>query len=174
MVMRNVSSDGANFSGLGGLEEGESVTYFVGNLGPVDAIVRWIKADSFGVQNVGTMGGSPATSPEFPYRSVRIPFVAEARLYSGGLAASATLYNFSQGGACVASSVGLSNGELVTLELADFAIEAAEIKWLSGRQAGVKFARSLDRQTMQLVLDRLQHRTAPDKVSPGSCGIRAA
>lgn|SRR3990167_178760 len=162
VVMRNVSSDGASFSGLEGVQEGEGITYFVGNSGPVDAVVRWTNDDSFGVQNV--IGGEDltGTGAKFPYRSVRVPFVTEARLFSRGRAASATLYNFSQGGACVASSVQLTHGELVTLELAGLAIEAAEIKWIRGRQAGVKFARSLDRQTMQMLLDQLQRRPVSD------------
>lgn len=170
VVMRNVSSDGASFSGLEGLQEGDGVTYFVGTSGPVDAFVRWTKDDTFGVQNVIGAEDLIGTGAKFPYRSVRVPFVTEARLFSRGWAASATLYNFSQGGACVASSVQLTHGELVTLELAGLAIEAAEIKWIEGRQAGVKFARSLDRQTMQMMLDQLQCRP----VSDGSRDLRTA
>lgn len=174
VVMRNISADGASFSGLEGLLEGEIVTYFVGSSGPVDAWVRWTKDDTFGVQNV--IGGEDLVGmrPEFPYRSVRIPLVAEIRLYSRGSAASATLYNFSQGGACVASSIALSRGELVTLEIAGRAIEAAEIKWTEGRQAGVKFASSLDRLTMRKTLDRLQSRPRSDEDRPVRSDVRTA
>lgn len=172
VVMRNVSSDGASFSGLEGLQEGEWITYFVGTSGPVDAVVRWTKDDKFGVQNVVEVENLAGSGSNFPYRSVRIPFVAEIRLYSCGWRTSATLYNFSQGGACVASSAHLARGELVTLELAGLVIEAAETKWIKGRQAGVKFAKSLDRQTMQMTLDQLQCRPASDETFRGDRDVR--
>lgn len=174
VVMRNVSSDGASFSGLAGLQQGEGVTYFVGTSGPVDAIVRWASGGSFGVQNAVRLEDLAGCDPEFPYRSVRIPLVTEVRLYRRGSGTPATLYNFSQGRACVASSAQLAVGELVTLKLAGLVVEAAEIKWISGRRAGVKFARSLGWQTMQVALGQLQFRPAYGKESPGDCGIPAA
>src|SRR3546814_234932 len=84
VVMRNVSTDGASFSGLSGLQIGEGVTYFVGTSGPIDAVVRWTDSDSFGVHNVIEVENLAGSGPNFPYRSVRIPFVAEIRLYSCG------------------------------------------------------------------------------------------
>ena len=172
-VMRNVSSDGASFSGLEGLSSGDEIIYFVGNSGPINAVVRWSDGDLFGVQNLFAADGLTVANLNFPYRSVRIPIVTETRLYSRGSATSVTLYNFSQNGACVVCPIELKLGELVTLELVGLTIEAAEIKWIEGRQAGLKFAKALDQRTMRIALDRLQSRSATGDVLTRNSGNRS-
>lgn len=168
-VMRNVSSEGASFSGLEGLNSGDEVIYFVGNSGPINAVVRWSDGELFGVQNLFAADGLTVADLNYPYRSVRIPIVTETRLYSRGSATSVTLYNFSQSGACVVGPLELTRGELVTLELVGLTIEAAEIKWIASRQAGLKFAKALDQSTMRFALDRLQsRRAADDALSPSA------
>lgn len=156
VFLRNVSHDGASFCGSGGQVVGDHIEYCVGDLAPVEAIVKWVDGRNFGVSNISSRIEDLSLSNGFGYRSARLPLRSAITLYLRSLCLEARLRDLSQSGACIAAWVRAEPGELVSIVVGGVCIEAATVKWTRGDRIGLKFARPLDQATMCRMLGGLQ------------------
>lgn len=153
-IMRNISPDGACFSGQANAIVGQQISYAVGDSDPIEAEVVWIEGDNFGVRNFETIVDLNFCSGR-PYRSVRLPLQADARLYIAGERFDGVVRNVSQQGICVDNPGFLTDGQLITIEIGGLEFQAAVVKWANADRAGVRFARPLDKAVMTQVIEKL-------------------
>lgn len=155
-LLRNISTNGASFKGELDLRIGDTITYVAGDSDPRLAKVVWIKDGMFGVEKIEP-GPDCFTKRSTPYRSVRAPISATAKIFAMGRDHSAVVLNLSQSGACVRSEAPITRGQLVTLQMDEFTFDAAEVKWSSQGRLGLKFSNSMNVGTLSLALKRLQY-----------------
>lgn len=158
VTMRDVSPEGARFDGLAGLSIGQEIQYCVGDSEPIFGLVKWTEGKSFGVKNAVEWIENLAEASSQDYRSVRLPVMASVDIYFLGYRFEGLLRNLSQRGACVESSIFLRSGELLTLEFGGLVLEGAEVRWVEGTRAGVRFAKPLDSKTISQTLENIQCR----------------
>lgn len=164
-IMRNISPEGACFSGQANAIVGEYITYAIGDSDPIEAEVVWIEDSNFGVRNVEAIEDLNFCSDR-PYRSVRLPLQAPVKLYVAGNRFEGIVRNVSQQGVCIDNPGFLSDGQLITIEIGGLEFQSAVVKWANAGRAGVRFATPLDKVAISQVIEKLSSPpTGPKKTS---------
>jgi len=156
--MRDVSHGGASFEGLGDLTLGQDLAYCVGDSEPILARVKWCDGDKFGVQNVVEWIDDLTFASSKPHRALRLPVRAAVRLFYFGCYFDGLLRNLSQTGACIDADIFFQPGEILDLQIGNVSIEGAEVQWTEGTHTGIRFAQTIERETISQALSQLQCR----------------
>ena len=150
--MRDISHSGASFRGIDMCHVGDEIAYFVGDLGPTIATVKWVDGDVIGVENNSSIQSDLSLRTAHPYRTVRIPVDCAVSIYVNGFRTGAILRDISNTGACIMADRELAKGELLSMKIGRVTVEEATVKWVEDGKCGLKFKAPLDQKVVAAIL----------------------
>lgn len=150
-IVADLSYEGCGIETAAPLEPGQAVKLSVLRRGAIDAEVRWARDGRAGL-------GFPVRSeaPPRPRKSVRVSVAAEMTLRRLGKGAyQCRLFDLSPDG-CKAEMIERPLvGERAVVRLPGIEPLEAEVRWVEGSNAGLKFERSFHPAVFELLLARL-------------------
>jgi len=151
VAVTNLSYEGCGIETAAPLERGQAIKLSVLRRGAVDAEVRWVKDGRAGL-------GFPvkADTPPQPRKAKRNSVDAEVTLRRmGKIAYQCRLFDLSPDG-CKAEMIERPLiGERAVIRFAGIEPLEAEVRWVEGPNAGLKFERSFHPAVFDLLLARL-------------------
>jgi hypothetical protein len=155
VTLRNLSPSGICFDSYPGVEVGDEIEFCL-NCGQVQrGTVKWVANGRFGVI------AETSTVIGFEYdnlrpRSVRLPLIAKAELFTNGEYAQVNIYNLSLRGTCIDAVCGLSVGHLVSIRIGGRSFELATVRWQTSDKAGICFAKPVAPREFSELIRNLQ------------------
>lgn len=150
----DLSYEGCGIETACALEPGQAVKLSVLRRGAIDAVVRWRRGNKAGLAFVPD---AAEARKHWPRQSERIELTADVTLRRLGRASfGVTVADASPDGCKVALVERPSDGERVLVKFDGLEPLEAEVCWVEGFTAGLKFARPVHPAVFELLVERLK------------------
>lgn len=149
----DLSYEGCGIETPVGFEPGEAIKLSVLQRGAIDAVVRWCRGDKAGL---AFLPEQPASKEHQPRNSERIALTAEVSMRRLGRANFRVgVFDASPGGCRIDLVERPSEGERVLVKFEGLESLEAEVCWVDGFTAGLKFVKPMHPAVFDLLVERI-------------------
>ena len=149
----DLSYEGCGIETDAPLEPAQPIKLSVLRRGAIDAVVRWVRGGKAGL--AFTQPAAEAKK-QYPRRSQRVDLVADVRLRRIGRAAFQVSVSDASAEGCKVQLVERpSEGESVLVKFDGLEPLEAEVAWVDGFVAGLRYARPMHPAVFELLVERL-------------------
>ena len=153
IYLLDLSYEGCGIETAAALEPGQAVKLSILQRGAIDAVVRWCRGNTAGL---AFAPDAAEAKKHWPRRSKRVALCADVTLRRLGHASfRVTVADASPEGCKVELVERPSNGERVLVKFDRLEPLEAEVCWVEGYTAGLKFVRPVHPAVFDLLVERL-------------------